>query len=173
MAEEKNNNIEDTDKVDKGKLLVQWEFTEFSKYKISRVWYIVMGLIFIGLILFSIFTQNYLFLIIITLFIIIYAIRHQRHPNTLNFIIFEDGVQIGDNSFYEWKEIKTFWIIYEPPEVKNLYFEFQIGLRPSIAITLEDQNPIEIRNLLKEYIQEDLDKENESFSDGLARLMKL
>lgn len=173
MAEEKNIKSEDTNLEDKGKLLVQWEFSEFSKYDSSRVWYIVMGLIFIGLILYSIFTQNYLFLIIITLFIIIYIIRHRLHPNTLNFIIFEDGVQIGDNSFYQWKEIKNFWIIYEPPEVKNLYFEFQTGLRPSIAITLEDQNPIEIRNLLKEYIQEDLDKENESFSDGLSRLMKL
>lgn len=173
MAEEKNSKVDDTDIKDKGKLLVQWEFSEFKKYEISRLWYIVMGLIFIGLIFFSIVTQNYLFLIIIALFIVIYIIRHMRHPNTLDLIIFEDGVQIGDNSFYEWKEIKTFWIIYEPPEVKNLYFEFQTGLRPSIAITLKNQNPIEIRNLLKEYIQEDLDKENESFSDGLSRLMKL
>ena len=47
------------------------------------------------------------------------------------------------------------------------------GFRPSITISLENQNPIEIRNILLQYLLEDIDKENESFSDGLSRLMRL
>ncbi|MCH7492666.1 hypothetical protein IID19_03715, partial [Patescibacteria group bacterium] len=62
---------------------------------------------------------------------------------------------------------------YEPPEVKNLYFDFKTGIRPSISISLESQNPVNIRKKLLEYLEEDTEKENESFSDGLSRMLKL
>jgi len=166
MTEEKN--IEE-----KGKLLVQWEFPEFNKYQISKTWYFIMGIIIIALITFCIFTQNYLFLLIIIIFITIFFLRVKREPHIVNLQIFEDGIQIGENTFYEWKDINKFWIIFEPPEIKNLYLDFKMGIRPSINISLQNQNPVEIRNLLLQYIQEDLEKENESFSDGLSKLMKL
>ena len=48
-----------------------------------------------------------------------------------------------------------------------------MGFRPSVTISLENQNPLEIRQILLEYLTEDVDKENESVSDGVSRLMKL
>lgn len=158
---------------DPGKLLTSWDFPEFQKYHRSKIWYLIMGLILIGLVAFAISTQGYLFLGIILLYIFIYYIRAKRDPLNLQIQIFEDGIQISDNTFYEWKEIKQFWIIYEPPEVKNLYLEFKTGFKPSITISLENQNPIQVRKILLEYLMEDTDQENESFSDGFSRLLRL
>lgn len=171
MVEEKNTPEENFE--DKGKLLVEWEFPEFTKYLVSKRWYMIMSIVTVLLVFFGIFTQSYIFLLIIVLYISIIAIRHRRDPRIIDFLIFEDGIQVGESTFYEWKDIDKFWIIYEPPEVKNLYFKFDMPFRPDINIPLQDQNPVEIRNLLQQYAQEDIDKENESFSDGLTRLMKL
>lgn len=168
MAEEKNNKT-----TDHGKILASWKFPEFIKYKKTKGWYIGTIIIICALAIFAIFTQSYLFLLIIIIFITIYIIRGRREPMLLDIEITEDGIKLEQNSFYEWKEIKNFWIIYEPPEVKNLYFDFKVGLRPSVSIFMKNQNPLNIRKILLEYLPEDTDKENESFSDGLSRMLKL
>jgi len=71
------------------------------------------------------------------------------------------------------KEIQSFWIIYEPPEVQLLYFGISRSLRKELPIHLEDQNPIMIRKILLNYLQEDLDQEEEATEERLARLFKL
>lgn len=160
-------------KKDHGKVLATWPFPEFKQYVRTKTWYIAAIIVLAGLALFGILTQNYLFVVLIAIFIVIYVMRARRQPVMLSCSIMEDGLGVGEETFYEWKDLKSFWIIYEPPEVKNLYFEFKSGLRPSITISLENQNPLKIRKILLEYLTEDTAKENESFSDGLGRVLKL
>lgn len=161
----------ETTKEDHGQTLAEWTFPEFTKYKKTRGWYFGITIFLLVLVLVGIFTQSYLFLLIIALVILIYYIRSRREPATINFGITEDGLEVGE-AFYPYKNIKNFWIIYEPPEVKNLYVSFKV-LRPSLSIALLNQNPIKIRKILLNYLQEDLTKENESFADGLMRMLKL
>ncbi|KKU49315.1 MAG: hypothetical protein UX68_C0001G0063, partial [Parcubacteria group bacterium GW2011_GWA2_46_9] len=71
------------------------------------------------------------------------------------------------------KDLKSFWIIYEPPEVKMLYFDFKNAWRPRLPIPLQDENPIEVRRLLLKYLEEDLSRESEPTSDALSRLLRL
>ncbi|MCH7492634.1 hypothetical protein IID19_03545 [Patescibacteria group bacterium] len=171
MADESLNKI--TNVEDHGDVLASWDFPEFVKYQRTLGWYIITSVVVLAFILFGIFTQNYLFIVLIAIFIIIYVMRSRREPIKLNVSLTEDGIEIGTETFYKWKDIKSFWIIYEPPEVKNLYFDFKTGIRPSISISLESQNPVNIRKKLLEFLTEDTEKENESFSDGLSRMLKL
>ena len=90
----------------------------------------------------------------------------------VSFKITEDGIAIN-GKLYEYKVIKNFYIIYEPPEVKTLYFEPKSLLSPRIPIALEDQNPVEIRQILRQYLTEDIDREDEPVSDQTSRLLKL
>ena len=99
--------------------------------------------------------------------------RSRRNPALLRITITEDGIEIGDKNFYKWQDIDKFWIVYEPPAVKNLYLDFKAGLRPSITIFLENQNPLIVRKILLQYINEDTERENETFSDGFSRMLKL
>ncbi len=155
-----------------GKILASWQFPEFVKYERGSAWYVGASIIGAGLILYSILTNNYLFAIIVILIAFIVLIYLIREPMLINFDITEDGLELGSH-FYPHKEIKHFWIIYEPPEVKRLYFEFKSGFRPRISIPLLDQNPLKVREMLLSYLSEDLEKEEESTTDLLERKFKL
>lgn len=170
---EPNEEITSSKKNDHGTVFIAWEFPEYTKYFRGRLWYAVAIIIVAALVLYAVISDNYLFLLLIIIFIGIYALEHRRSPRKLTAQLTEDGLVIGKDTFYEWAIIKYFWIIYEPPEVKNVYFDFKSGIRPSISISLENQNPLKIRQILLEYIEEDPEKEKESFSDGLGRVMKM
>lgn len=156
-----------------GQILASWEYLEFREHQRTKTWYIASGIVVALLVLFGILTQSYLFIIIVALFVFIYAMRFRRKPIMLPFQITEDGIQADPRSFYEWKDVRNFWIVYEPPEVKNLYLAFKSALRPSLTVSLENQNPLNIRKILLEYIPEDTERENESFTDGVKRIFKL
>ena len=157
---------------DLGKTLAQWQFPEFVKYKRSRNWYIIAGTIVVLLLIYSAVTANILFAMIIIIASIIFIINQRRDPRTVSFKISEEGIVV-DETLYEWPEIKNFWIIYEPPKVKNLYFEFKSLMLPRLPIPLQDQDPVKIREMLLDYIDEDIEREGEPISDGISRTLKL
>lgn len=154
-----------------GKVFFSWEFKEFPSAGRSKSWYLGAGIIFFLLIIYALFSANFLFAIIIIMVVLI-LVMMRREANKIKFSITEDGIEIGQN-FYEYKNIKNFWIIYEPPEIKTLYFEPKSFFQPKIPVPLENQNPIKIREVLLQYLTEDLDKENEPVSDQLSRWLKL
>lgn len=174
MADSKttDNQSDDVQGLDHGKRFASWNFHEFQAYKRSIGWYIVAAIVVIGLFIIALRQKNYLFVVIIALITFIYLILNQRKPRLVTFSISEDGLEVHE-TFYPFKDIKKFWIIYEPPEVKILYFDFQSGLRPILSIPLESQNPLKIRDILIKYIKEDLERDEELLSDAVLRSLKL
>ncbi len=154
-----------------GKVLAEWKFPETIKYSRSRGWYIGAGICGVALLVYAVATKNFLFGLIIILFALTLFIT-QRKPADVGFKITEDGILIGSR-FYPYKEIKNFFIIYEPPEVKSLYFNFKNIFNPHLPIPLEKQDPVKVRKILLEYLPEDLTKEDEPFSDQISRMFKL
>ncbi|MBI5037327.1 MAG: hypothetical protein HZC01_01275 [Candidatus Kerfeldbacteria bacterium] len=155
-----------------GETRLRWDFPEYVQYRRGMWWYVMALIIIIGLLIYSIVAKNYIFMVLIVLTGFIIYFRDRREPAELSIQIKERGIQLGDRNAYRWADLKAFWIIYEPPEVKNLYLDFK-GLRPTMSISLEDQNPIEVRNLLAGHLIEDTERENESFSDGFGRIFKI
>ena len=155
-----------------GEALAEWTFPEYVQHERSKRWYVWAGVILALLLIYSIFTLNFLFAVIIILFVIILYAKAKNPPAEVKFKIFEDGIGIG-SKFYKHKDVKNFWIIYEPPQVKTLYLNFKNKIRPVLAVPLEKQNPIRIRKILLDYVDEDLDKEEESFTEILGRRLKI
>lgn len=155
-----------------GKILASWTFQEFIKYQRNIGWYIITSLVSIGLLIWAILTANFLFALIIILAAIIVILHRRREPSEIAFQITEDGIKIG-SKFYEWEDLKNFWIIYEPPEVKSLYINSRNPLTPALSVPIGDKNPVEIRRILLDYIEEDLTKKDESATDQLEKWMKL
>ena len=58
-------------------------------------------------------------------------------------------------------------------DFKNLYLEFKNSLRPRLTIPLEDINPVNARKILKNYLDEDLEKDTEPTSEALGRKLRL
>ncbi|MFH1838130.1 MAG: hypothetical protein ABH808_01370 [Candidatus Kuenenbacteria bacterium] len=155
-----------------GKILVVWNFPEFIKHKRSQRWCIFMTIMAIGLLFFALFTKSFLFAIIVILFGIILILFDLKEPISIKFQIFERGIQVAEN-FYLWRELENFWIIYQLPETKNLYFKFKNFIKPNLVVSLEDQNPLRIREILLKYLNEDLEQEDESFSEQFGKILKI
>ena len=85
--------------------------------------------------------------------------------------ITEDGIFIG-NKFIDYEDLRSFYIIYYPPEIKNLYFETKSIIKQRIAIPLEGQDPVYIRELLLEYLDEDLEKEEIPTSESITNILR-
>ena len=156
---------------DHGDVLIAWKFPEYLKHERGRAWFISMGILGGLLLLYCFWVFNFLFAVILIMIVTILYLHHKREPETVDFAICEDGLEIG-RRFYSYKDIEAFWVIYEPPEVKTLYFDFK-GWRPSLAIPLENENPLEVREILLKYLEEDLEKEYEPTSDFVGRWWKL
>lgn len=154
-----------------GKILMNWKFQDYPVHIRGPAWYFISGFIVILFVAYSFFTQNFLFGLIIILFVLLFYIVN-NNIKTIEINIFEDGLSIG-NKMYYYHDIEKFWIIYYPPTVKSLYIQSKGFFSPPTIVSLEDKNPLDVRNILSQYIPEDLDQEHEPPLDTLTRFLKL
>jgi hypothetical protein len=168
-----NQTTPQSDDMHKGRILLQWEFPEYPKHDRGKTWYVLMIGLGIGLIAYALYTNNFLFAVIILLAALILFTHHRTEPTPVMFTVYDTGVQVGD-LFYLFRELGSFAIIYEPPHVKRLYLmPKKAVLRTEISIPLQDQNPLHVRSLFLDFVSEDLEREEESHNDTLSRLLKI
>lgn len=158
----------------KGEVLLTWPVDEYENHQRGPIWYLFFLLLGVAGLIYALVTQNFLFAIIIIMFGVIIGLSSLRPPRQMDFVITEVGVGVG-HQFFSFKELQNFWILYEPPEVKNIYFEFKRSLRPHLAVPLYDVDPIMVRELLIDFLDEDFDDDNneEPLTDYFGRLLKL
>jgi len=170
MARSKAKQIEDPIY---GRLLLSWTFPEYARHKRSFKWYLLFSIILALVIFYSFLTGNFLFVVFLILFAVIIFSSDHRSPNKVSFKIFEDGIKLGENKFYGWSDIKNFHLVYQPPQVKRLYVDLKNVLLSDLSVPIGGKDPLEIRKILKEYLEEDLDRENETLMDRLNRWLKI
>lgn len=172
MAEEKNLQTEDyLREGDYGKVFFEWQVPEYLTHERSSLWYIGMIVVALALIIYSIFTANFLFALIVILVAFIIFLKSYYSPALLNFQITEEGIMLG-NQFFPWERIKNFYIIYKPPAVKKIFFNLK-SFAPDLSISIRDANPLLIREKLLVYLAEDLEKDRQSLEDLMEILLKL
>lgn len=151
--------------------IFEWGFKEFNDSGRSRNWYVYSVLVVAALLVFSFFSANILFGLLVIISYLLILLFH-RSQNEVSFRITQDGIAVNQR-FYPYEDIKNFYIIYNPPEVKTLYFEPKSPVNPRIPVPLHDQNPVAIRDWLLKFVDENLDREFEPVSDQISRLLKL
>jgi len=155
-----------------GKIILRWQFQDFKPVYRSRTWWVVMGLIAGGLVVWSVLSWNFLFALIIIIGAIILVSESQREPRRLECKITTLGVAVG-KKFWRWSELAEFWIAYHPPQVTNLYLVPKNPFDPRVRVPLVRTNPLEVRKLLSNNVTEDLTREDEPTSEALSHLLKL
>lgn len=151
-----------------GEILHEWSIPEYEQHERNRAWFVIMGVLGVLFVTYALFTDNFLFALIIILFGIILFLQSHQAPIIIPFKITELGLVVN-NRFYSYSELEDFFIIYSPPDVKMLFIETKSTSRPMLRVPLMDIDPNDVRNTLREYIQENLEKEEEPFSDMLGR----
>lgn len=165
------NQEKNQEKNDAGEVFFHWQFDEFTRHQRSGGWYIWAGIIVVTLVGYSIFSSNFLFGLI-TIIAALTILMFHRNNEKIDFKITQDGIFVNDK-FYNYDSLINFYIIYNPPTVKSLYFEPKSFLQPRIPIFLADQDPLKIREVLLQYLEEDIDREDEPVSEQTSRILKL
>ncbi|PIT87641.1 MAG: hypothetical protein COU31_01660 [Candidatus Magasanikbacteria bacterium CG10_big_fil_rev_8_21_14_0_10_40_10] len=155
-----------------GEIKFNWKIREYEKVDRDQRWLIVMLVLAGLLVFFGLWSQNYLFVLLIVLFGIIMWLHTKQDPLEIDFSITQTGIMIGDK-FYRFSEIKDFWLIYNPPEVKTLYLGFNRAFAHRLHIPLLDVDPQPIREYLNQFLEENMEEEEEPLSDKLARVFRL
>ena len=173
-AKRKSTCMEDTQNTFQnphGQVHFAWMVDEYPVYHRGWVWYLVAGVIGAGIVLYALVTLNFLFALIVVIFGIVLTLSAARTPVRLRFAVTEDGLEMG-HRFMPWKDLARFSVVYEPPEVKTLYFDFKNAIVPELAVPLEQMNPNAVRKALLTYIDEDLTRDSEPVTDYLSRVLK-
>ncbi|MBT3230575.1 hypothetical protein HN358_02220 [Candidatus Uhrbacteria bacterium] len=171
--QDKIEEIEHDDEIeDVGTPLVSWEAWERPPNDRSRNWYIIASVIGAALLVYCVITANYLFAVIVLMMGVILLMNGLKRPKRVEVHVTDMGIVFG-NTYNDFKDIKEFAIVYEPPIVKTLYVDFNSVLRPMISIPLEGVDPNAVREALLPYAFENLEREEETLTDILRRLYKM
>lgn len=155
-----------------GEPIHEWMVKEYSRVNRGPWWYITMITLGIIFVVYALWTDNFLFALIVILFgIILYLQSNQESPEVV-FAITDLGVVVG-HKFYTFREFNSFYIIYQPPEVKTLFLQTKSAFRPIVRVPLEDMNPVEVRSTLLQYLEEDVEKQEEPLGDLVSRRWKI
>jgi len=149
-----------------------WETPEYVRYERGPMWYLIMSLAAVFLIAYAIWAANFLFAFIVLLAAIIIILAGNQSPQHVLVQIGDNGI-VWNGKMHLFRDLDTFAIVYDPPFSKVLYLEGKNAVSPRMRIWLDDQDPVQIREHLCKYVQEDLDLQSEHLSDIVARLLKL
>jgi len=158
--------------IDAGEPMMSWESWEFPYVDRSKRWYVIASAIGLFLMLYALFTGNFIFGVIVLMFAVITLIRDLKRPSRVPVHITSKGLVFGE-AFFPFEEIRDFSLTYDPPEVNNLYVGFHGRFQPMLSIGLEDLNPNDVRGTLLPFVFENLEREGESLTDILRRVYKL
>jgi len=147
---------------------ISWEAPEYVYIKKSPDWYWAVGILTIGLFVVALVFNNFLFGIFMLLGGFTIALYGARPPRMVQFMISAEGIRI-ENRVYPYESLKSFWIFYHPPHIKELSVESEKMLMPQIKIPLGDINPAQVRAYLQQFIPER--QQEESLIDTVTRFL--
>jgi len=148
---------------------IEWSAPEFEHYQKNKSWFMITGGIAGLLVLWALFAKNFIFVLLVALayfMIVTYALKR---PREIQLAITPKGIKI-EKVIYEFENLKSFWIFYDLPEIKELSLQSKKILMPYIKVSLGEQNPVEVREILIKYLPER--KHKESLIDNLARQIR-
>lgn len=148
---------------------LSWQTLEYQHYKKSKDWFWALFIMTLAFLIVAIITKNFLFgtFTIIAGFAI--ALLGGKKPQQVEVSISGRGVQI-ENNLYLYETLTSFWIFYQPPDIKELSLKSEKLLMPYIKVPLGDADPAAIRKFLLQFLPEEA--QEESFIDVIARRLK-
>lgn len=93
----------------------------------------------------------------------------QHKPSMVRYRLMTEGAALND-TLYHYKHLESFNIVYEPGNVKTVILKSSHRLVPLIHMEIGDADPVAIRDILLEFVREDIHLE-EPIVDIWARYL--
>jgi hypothetical protein len=149
--------------------IIEWDAPEYVHYKKEKNWYIIAGILLSIIIVYALIKNSPIMAITFILIGAVSYIQLEKPPRTLRFKVTHDGVVVG-KELYEFEDIKSFWIFYEP-EFQVISLRTDSYLLPYVHVPIHNEDPLEIRDILMKFIPEA--KHKPSFVDSIERALHL
>ena len=150
--------------------LMAWRGPEFEIIERDRKWYLYVTAILLAIIAYAIYTNGLIMAITFILIGMLGYIYIQKEPRILNFAITEDGVVAG-KEIYAFENLESFWIFYEEDGLQVVSLHSKSYLLPYLHVPIHDQDPVEIRRILLDYLPEE--KHEPGALEMFERIFKL
>jgi len=150
-------------------ILKSWRTEEFSYYEKTRAWFLIGGVFFFILVGYFTITGQIITAVTFLLLGITVYIFSLKKPRNISCSITYQSV-IVDNVTYLFSDLESFWIFYEPPDFEVISLKHKKPYLPYIQIPLGNEDPMEIRRIMQEFLTEE--EQEEPFSDKMARYLK-
>ncbi len=151
-------------------VLVRWRGPDFEHYPHSKKWYTGVSITIALIVLYALWTDSIIMAIVFVLIWIVGYLQLSRPPKVIDFAVTYDGILVGDE-IYDFDEIKSFWIFYEPPHTRIISLHVKGYLRPYLHIPLHQVDPVIVHEKLVEFIPEE--KQEQNLVDILERLLHM
>lgn len=150
---------------------ITWRGPEFKYYHKEPSWYWISGIISGALFLISLYQKNILLAIFVAITEFTIILLAKRLPKTIEFKINGDGIHFGKITFYSYEELTGFDIREENSEVSELVLLTNSKINPTIKINIPAKDEEDIRNILKNFIDEV--KYEDTLFDSIENLLGL
>jgi hypothetical protein len=131
----------------------QWNAPEHEPYTVGKRFYFFSTIILAAIVVYALISNSPIMAITFILIGVVGYVFLQKEPKLINFKISSQGVTT-DQEIYEFENLKSFWIFYEPPYEKMLSLESKNKMMPHINIPLGNEDPVKIRQILIDFIPE-------------------
>jgi len=149
-----------------------WNVPEYDQHERGTSWYVVAGVVVGLLIVYSYWSQNFLFGIIVTLTAIILFLRHYYQPQEVACAIDEEGIDIGEKR-YDYNDLDHFRVVEVPNSHYILYLHKKRGWHSEFPLRIADVDPQGLRLYLLNFLDEHEGQKNENMWESLARFLKI
>ena len=151
--------------------MLTWQTKEYNYYPKGYVWKTVFfSLSLVTIIIFAFWLKNYPLTILTIISLAAFYISAHKKPKEITILINDQGIKVGQ-SFFPYKNIKSFWIFYQEKGDKELSLKIKALLIPDLRIPINHQDPIQLRHILLKYnIPEE--KQVESLLDLILKIIR-
>ena len=147
-----------------------WEAPSFFYNPQKRYLSLITIALLVGaaaLLIFKYDALTSIFLILASLVLLLYS---KQKPTMSKIVVGQSGVLVDDVMYY-YKDLRSFWIEYNPGGPKELSLESAKWYMPYVKVMLSDRDPVEVRSLIVNFLPE---KEHEnSLVDQMGRRLGL
>ena len=150
--------------------LHHWRAAEHEMAEKSSRWLLYVALILLAIISYAVYSNSPVMAITFILIGVSGYMFLNKKPRILTFALTQDGVVAG-NELYDYYDITSFWIFYEPGEMKVISLLMKKKLIPYVHIPIGDEDPVKLREILLRYVQEE--RQELSAADKLERILGL
>ncbi len=148
--------------------IMHWNAPEFEMLEKNKKRLAYMLLLLSIIIGYASFTNSPLMALVFILIGIVAYLDMQKTPLNLDFRIIPEGI-IAGKEFYDFDNMRSFWIFYDPEYKKIISFHTKSYISPFVHIPINDQDPVAIRNILIKHIPEK--KQDYNFAEALERFI--